>query len=209
MLSQSTGTAERNLKLPVREMEGAKRKPASRASVQELRYTSSSTTWTAVLQPRIALSATDLQTVDARDRVRVKALPWAWTLSTLFCLSSCVEAVCPQLSTQALPMSLLRHSEAGTSCSRGWAALQAAKHSSPSPSKTTQGGFGRRRSSRIWPKSNATLQEIPFHLQVTYRLGLPSSDLPAPSCKAALERSPSHPGMFFNNTSCPLLLSSF
>lgn len=100
MLSQSTGTAERNLKLPVREMEGAKRKPASPASVQELRYTTSSTTWTAVLQPRIALSATDLQIVDAWDRVRVKALAWALNfkhtvLSFQLCGSSLPSAIHP------------------------------------------------------------------------------------------------------------------
>lgn len=123
------------------------------------------------------------------------SLPWAWFLRALFRFqimapaTALRKAVCLQLSTKKLLTSLLWHSEDGTSCSQGWAALEVAQHCRPSSSKMTQGGFGRRKSSKIRPESNAALQEIPFHLQATHRLELPSCDLPPPSCKAALERS--------------------
>lgn len=81
-------------------------------------------------------------------------------------------------------------------CSGGRAALEAARHCRPSSSKMTKAGFGRRKSSKTRPGSKAALQEIPFHLQATCRLARPSCDLPAPSCKAALERSPSPRDVF-------------
>lgn len=56
--------------------------------------------------------------------------------------------------------------------------------------------FGRRKSSKIRPESDAALQEIPFHLQVTRRLELPSWDFPAPSCQAALGQSLAPRGVF-------------
>lgn len=56
--------------------------------------------------------------------------------------------------------------------------------------------FGRRKSSKIRPESDAALQEIPFHLHVTRRLELPSWDFPAPSCQAALGQSLAPRGVF-------------
>lgn len=81
------------------------------------------------------------------------------------------KAICLQLPTKKWLLSLLWHSERGTSRPQGWATLGVAQHCSPSSSKVAQGGFGRRESSKIWPESNAALQEIPFLLASDVQTG--------------------------------------
>lgn len=119
------------------------------------------------------------------------SLSWAWFLRAPFCFQITAPAPALWKPSSSPPRNYSCH------CHTTWhllftrllTALELAWDCSPSSSKMTQGGFGRRKNSKIGPESNAALQEIPFHLQATRRLELPSCDLPPPSCKAALERS--------------------
>lgn len=120
------------------------------------------------------------------------SLSWVWFLRAPCCFQITASAAAFLWKASSSPprnYSQHCHGKWHLVFTRLLTALELAWDCSPSSSKMTQGGFGRRMNSKIRPESNAALQEISFHFWAACRLELPSCDLPPPSCKAPLERS--------------------